>query len=88
MTRDEIQKKVQDILADSLGVDEDEVTPQAVLRDDLGAESIDYLDIQFRLEKAFGFLEHDPKTSMMLPRIQRPGSPAPLNSLPLWSAPA
>ena len=54
MTRDEIQKKVQDILADSLGVDEDEVTPQAVLRDDLGAESIDYLDIQFRLEKAFG----------------------------------
>jgi len=54
MTRDEIQKKVQDLLADALGVDEDEVTPNAVLRDDLGAESIDYLDIQFRLEKAFG----------------------------------
>jgi len=54
MTHDEIQKKVQDILADSLGVDEEEVTPQAILRDDLGAESIDYLDIQFRLEKAFG----------------------------------
>jgi acyl carrier protein len=53
MTRDEIQKKVQDLLADALGVDEDEVTPNAVLRDDLGAESIDYLDIQFRLEKAF-----------------------------------
>src|SRR5215213_3597126 len=54
MTRDEIFKKVQDLLADALGVDEDEVTPDAVLRDDLGAESIDYLDIQFRLEKAFG----------------------------------
>jgi acyl carrier protein len=54
MTRDEIQKKVQDLLADALGVDEEEVTPHAVLRDDLGAESIDYLDIQFRLEKAFG----------------------------------
>jgi acyl carrier protein len=54
MSHDEIEKKVREILADSLGVDEDEVTPQAVLRDDLGAESIDYLDIQFRLEKAFG----------------------------------
>src|ERR1700749_963827 len=54
MSHDEIEKKVSEILADSLGVDEEEVTPQAVLRDDLGAESIDYLDIQFRLEKAFG----------------------------------
>src|SRR5580765_1360857 len=54
MTRDEIFKKVQALLADALGVDEEEVTPTAVLRDDLGAESIDYLDIQFRLEKAFG----------------------------------
>jgi acyl carrier protein len=53
MTRDEIYKKVQDILSDALGVDEEEVTPNAVLRDDLGAESIDYLDIQFRLEKMF-----------------------------------
>ena len=54
MTRDEIYKKVQDILSDALGVDEEEVTPNAVLRDVLGAECIDYLDIQFRLEKAFG----------------------------------
>ncbi|HMO26134.1 MAG TPA: acyl carrier protein [Tepidisphaeraceae bacterium] len=54
MTRDEIYAKVKDVLTDSLGVDDDEVTPDAVLRDDLGAESIDYLDIQFRLEKTFG----------------------------------
>jgi acyl carrier protein len=54
MTHDEIYKKVQALIADSLGADEDEVTPAAVLRDDLGAESIDYLDIQFRLEKEFG----------------------------------
>src|SRR3954471_23169391 len=54
MTRDEIYKKVQAVLVDALGVDEEEVTPQAVLRDDLGAESIDYLDIGFRLEKTFG----------------------------------
>ena len=54
MTRDEIYKKVQAVLVDALGVDEDEVTPNAVIRDDLGAESIDFLDIMFRLEKAFG----------------------------------
>ena len=36
------------------GVDEEEVTPEATLQGDLGAESIDFLDIVFRLEKAFG----------------------------------
>ena len=54
MSRDEIYEKVKAVLVDALGVDEDEVTPNAVIRDDLGAESIDFLDIMFRLEKAFG----------------------------------
>ena len=40
-------------LVDALGVDEEEVTPQATLVGDLGAESIDFLDIVFKLEKAF-----------------------------------
>src|SRR6185312_4446498 len=53
MSRDEIYSKVQGVLVDALGVDEDEVTPTATLREDLGAESIDFLDIVFRLEKAF-----------------------------------
>src|SRR3984957_17814482 len=53
MSRDEIYKKVQDVLVDALGVDADEVTPDAVIKDDLGAESIDFLDIVFRLEKSF-----------------------------------
>jgi acyl carrier protein len=53
ISRDEIFKKVQDVLVNALGVDEEEVTPQATLRGDLGAESIDFLDIVFRLEKAF-----------------------------------
>lgn len=53
MSRDEIYSKVQNVLVDALGVDEDEVTPEATLRGDLGAESIDFLDIAFRLEKAF-----------------------------------
>ena len=53
MTQDEVFGKVQEVLEDALGVDEDEVTPEAKLVDDLGAESIDFLDIAFRLEKAF-----------------------------------
>lgn len=54
MTYEEVFKKVGKVLEEALGVDEDEVTPQATLGGDLGAESIDYLDIVFRLEKAFG----------------------------------
>jgi acyl carrier protein len=53
MSRDEIFKKVQEVLTDALGVDDDEVTEEATLMGDLGAESIDFLDIVFRLEKAF-----------------------------------
>jgi len=54
MTKDEVFEKVREVLEEALGVDEDEVTPEATLGGDLGAESIDYLDIVFRLEKAFG----------------------------------
>src|SRR5436305_5614 len=53
LSRDEIYQKVQGVLVDALGVDEDEVSPTATLQGDLGAESIDFLDIVFRLEKAF-----------------------------------
>lgn len=55
MTRDEIFEKVQEVLVDALAVDEDEVTPGARLTTELGAESIDFLDIVFKLEQAFGF---------------------------------
>jgi acyl carrier protein len=54
MTRDEILQEVVGVLVDALGVDEDEVTPDATLMADLGAESIDFLDIVVRMEKAFG----------------------------------
>jgi len=50
---EEVFEKVQEALVDALGVDEDEVTPEATIQGDLEAESIDYLDIVFRLEKAF-----------------------------------
>jgi acyl carrier protein len=52
-TKDEILEKIKTALVDALGVDEDEVTPEATLVGDLGAESIDFLDIVFRLEKTF-----------------------------------
>jgi len=52
-TTEEIYAKVTETLVDALGVDEDEVTPEATLTGDLGAESIDFLDIVFRLEKNF-----------------------------------
>ncbi len=53
-SRDEIFEKVRTALVDALGVDEEDVTPTATMVGDLGAESIDFLDIVFRLEKAFG----------------------------------
>jgi acyl carrier protein len=52
-TRDEIYSKVRESIVDALGVEEDEVAPESSLVGDLGAESIDFLDIVFRLEKSF-----------------------------------
>ena len=54
MTQEEIFGKVRTVLVDALGVDEEEVKLEARLTTDLHAESIDFLDIVFRLEKAFG----------------------------------
>ena len=65
LSHDEIYSKVKDVLVDALGVDDDEVTPTASLRGDLGAESIDFLDITFRLEKAFST---DPASPFKIPR--------------------
>jgi acyl carrier protein len=53
-TKQEVFQKIQTALVDALGVDKEEVVADATLVGDLGAESIDFLDIVFRLEKAFG----------------------------------
>ena len=53
LSQDEIFEKVQSSLEDALGADEDEITRDATLVGDLGAESIDFLDIVFKLEKSF-----------------------------------
>ena len=53
MTQEEVFNEVKAILTDSLSVDDDQVTPQSRLQADLNAESIDFLDIVFRLERKF-----------------------------------
>jgi len=53
-TKEEVYSKVSETLIDSLNVDPDEIRPDATLQGDLGAESIDFLDIVFRLERGFG----------------------------------
>jgi acyl carrier protein len=50
----EIYGRVTQVLVESLNVDEGDITPTATLQGDLGAESIDFLDIVFRLEREFG----------------------------------
>ena len=52
-SRDEIFEKVKDVLENALGVDPEDVTMDATLIGDLGAESIDFLDISFKLEQEF-----------------------------------
>ena len=51
---EEVLARVTTVIVHSLGVDEEDVTPAATLVGDLGAESIDFLDIAFRLEREFG----------------------------------
>jgi acyl carrier protein len=53
MTKEEIYGKVAATLVEALNVDDDQVKPDATLQGDLGAESIDFLDIVFRLEREF-----------------------------------
>jgi acyl carrier protein len=53
MSRDDVFGRVKNVLVEALGVDDDEVSETSTLSNDLGAESIDFLDIVFRLEKDF-----------------------------------
>ena len=53
-TQEEIFSRVSETLVEALNVDEEDIKPEATLQGDLGAESIDFLDIVFRLEREFG----------------------------------
>ncbi len=50
---DEILNKVQDIIVNKLGVDQDQVTPEASFTNDLGADSLDTVELVMEFEKAF-----------------------------------
>jgi len=52
--RNEVFLIVRNCFAEALGLDDDEVELDSLVIEDLGAESLDFLDIAFRLEEAFG----------------------------------
>ena len=54
MSKDEIFAKVRDILVDQLGIDADDVKPEASFQDDLGADSLDLVELIMGLEDQFG----------------------------------
>lgn len=55
MTRTEIEEKVRNFLVEELEIDEDKIAPEAKLKDDLGIDSLDFVDIVVIVERNFGF---------------------------------
>ena len=55
MGRTEIEEKVKSILIDEMEIDEDKVYNEALLKDDMGIDSIDYIDIVVVVDRIFGF---------------------------------
>lgn len=54
MAGDKVEKKVKKIIADQLGIDVDEVVPEASFLDDLGADSLDIVELIMTMEEEFG----------------------------------
>jgi acyl carrier protein len=63
MQYEEIVKKVKDIIVDKLGVEESEVTETASFTNDLGADSLDTVELLMEFERVFGIKIHDDETS-------------------------
>ena len=55
MTRQEIEENVREFLIDDLEFDEEKIHPEALLKDDLGIDSLDFVDIVVIIERRFGF---------------------------------
>ena len=55
MTRTEIEEKVRNFLIEDLEIDEEKITPDAKLKDDIGIDSLDFVDIVVIVDKNFGF---------------------------------
>jgi acyl carrier protein len=66
MDKEEIYSAVQDCIAESLAISKQEIQPEARLIDDLGADSLDFLDMIFGLEKRFGTRLRDPKLDLLV----------------------
>ena len=54
MAKEEIFDKLKELVVDQLGVEEDEVTMEATMQDDLGADSLDLVDLVMSVEEEFG----------------------------------
>ena len=55
MTRQEIEEKVKEFLIEELEIEEENIYPEAKLKEDMGIDSLDYVDIVVIVEKSFGF---------------------------------
>ena len=55
MERKEIEEKVREFLIEDLEIDEEKIAPEALLKEDLGIDSLDFVDIVVIVEKKFGF---------------------------------
>lgn len=55
MTREEIEKKVKTFLIEDLEIEEEKIADDAKLKDDMGVDSLDFVDIVVIVEKNFGF---------------------------------
>ena len=55
MSRQEIEEKVREFLIEDLEIDEEKIVPEGKLKDDLGIDSLDFVDIVVSVEKKFGF---------------------------------
>jgi acyl carrier protein len=65
-TKKEVAEKVKKLVAEQLGVDEAEITPSASFTDDLGADSLDQVELVMALEEAFSLQVSDEDTEKML----------------------
>ena len=79
MNREEIYRAMRSLVADSLALKEDEIQPQCRLTDDLGADSLDFIDMIFAIEKKFGIKLRDGELDFILrldfssPQVMRQG---------------
>ena len=55
MERKEIEQKVKDFLIEDIEIEEDKIFPEARLKEDLGIDSLDFVDIVVIVDKLFGF---------------------------------